>query len=240
MWKDGTGIFKVCPECGESFELVKGMKGQIYCSKKCARTGKPGNRKGKLKQRVIIVCAYCKKEFIALPSSRRIYCCRGCKDSAMVGVPQPYNKKEYPARECPQCHSVFQITRLTIKKKFCSDECYIASITGKIKTLPEIKRELRVRRDARQNHARRVRKRGSGYERFDAIEIYERDNWKCHLCGKKIDRKHKWPHSLSPSLDHIVPISLGGGHLRTNVKAAHLGCNSSKGKRSRQEQLSLL
>ncbi|WP_423797180.1 HNH endonuclease [Mycobacteroides abscessus] len=36
---------------------------------------------------------------------------------------------------------------------------------------------------------------------------------------------------MSASLDHVVPMSLGGDHLSTNVQCAHLKCNMDKGAR---------
>ena len=32
-----------------------------------------------------------------------------------------------------------------------------------------------------------------------------------------------------PTIDHVVPLVLGGKHSWTNVKLAHLSCNSAKG-----------
>jgi len=36
---------------------------------------------------------------------------------------------------------------------------------------------------------------------------------------------------MSVSLDHIVPVSLGGMHSMANVQCAHLFCNLSKNNR---------
>jgi 5-methylcytosine-specific restriction endonuclease McrA len=45
---------------------------------------------------------------------------------------------------------------------------------------------------------------------------------------------------MGPSLDHIVPVSLGGTHTWANVQLAHLRCNVSKGNRPANEQLRLV
>lgn len=34
---------------------------------------------------------------------------------------------------------------------------------------------------------------------------------------------------MSPSIDHVIPLSRGGAHAMGNVQSAHLRCNSSKG-----------
>lgn len=61
--------------------------------------------------------------------------------------------------------------------------------------------------------------------------IYERDGWMCQLCGEPVDPALIFPDRLSATLDHIVPLSLGGTHDPSNVQLAHLGCNSAKGNR---------
>lgn len=63
-------------------------------------------------------------------------------------------------------------------------------------------------------------------ESFDPSEIYARDRFTCRLCGRKLAVGKVAPHPDSPSLDHILPISQGGKHERTNVQAAHFMCNA--------------
>ncbi|WP_158070491.1 HNH endonuclease [Streptomyces luteocolor] len=36
---------------------------------------------------------------------------------------------------------------------------------------------------------------------------------------------------MSPSLDHVIPLSRGGSHRRDNVQLAHLRCNLRKNNR---------
>jgi len=81
------------------------------------------------------------------------------------------------------------------------------------------------------NAARRARKKQAKIERFLVVEIYERDGWICQLCKKKVNKKLRYPDPLSPSLDHIVPISNGGSHTRDNVQLAHYWCNVQMGVR---------
>jgi 5-methylcytosine-specific restriction endonuclease McrA len=77
----------------------------------------------------------------------------------------------------------------------------------------------------RKNHERRARLRNVAVEKFKPSEIFERDNWMCQLCGKRVDKHLKRPNPLSASLDHIVPLSKGGSHSRANTHLAHLTCN---------------
>lgn len=64
--------------------------------------------------------------------------------------------------------------------------------------------------------------------------VYAQSGWTCHLCGKRVSKRLKYPNPKSASLDHIVPLSWrqnSPGHVWGNVALAHLRCNQSKGAR---------
>jgi 5-methylcytosine-specific restriction endonuclease McrA len=86
---------------------------------------------------------------------------------------------------------------------------------------------------------RRARQRGVEAEQIDVLAVYERDGWRCQLCTKLVDRTQTVPRPKAPTIDHIVPVSLGGGHLMVNVQCAHFICNVRKGNRG-TDQLRLL
>lgn len=95
------------------------------------------------------------------------------------------------------------------------------------------------RRDAFQK--RRALKLGASTgEPVILADIAERDRWRCQLCKRAVSRKRRWPDPLSPSMDHIVPLTRGGAHDPSNVQLAHLRCNVSKGNRGGGEQLALI
>ena len=62
-------------------------------------------------------------------------------------------------------------------------------------------------------------------------EIAKRDGYQCGICAGGVDMAIAWPHPMSPSMDHVVPLALGGGHVAENVQLAHLTCNTTKGAR---------
>jgi 5-methylcytosine-specific restriction endonuclease McrA len=70
-------------------------------------------------------------------------------------------------------------------------------------------------------------------EHVDRLTVYERDGWICQICMSPIDRELKFPARMSPSVDHIVPVSHGGDHSYENVRASHLTCNIKRGNRTR-------
>lgn len=59
-------------------------------------------------------------------------------------------------------------------------------------------------------------------------EIFERDGWRCQLCGDPVLPFIKGLHPRQASIDHIVPVSKGGEHVAANLQLAQLGCNSAK------------
>lgn len=63
---------------------------------------------------------------------------------------------------------------------------------------------------------------------FASAEVHERDQWTCGLCQLPVDPGLAWPHPMSASVDHILPLSQGGSHTLANVQCAHLSCNSRK------------
>ena len=63
-------------------------------------------------------------------------------------------------------------------------------------------------------------------------KVIKRDRGICQICGKPVDAgdyKHGKTGNLYPTIDHIIPMSLGGGHVWDNVQLAHMYCNAKKG-----------
>lgn len=93
----------------------------------------------------------------------------------------------------------------------------------------------------RNSAERRARQRGAHIgEPFTRQYIGERDSWQCALCGQGIDPALKWPDPMSQSLEHIIPLALGGEHSKENCTIAHLSCNSRGGTRHAQARARML
>ena len=55
----------------------------------------------------------------------------------------------------------------------------------------------------------------------------------CGICGKPVDMSLKYPHPMSPTIDHIIPVNGPGGlkgHPSSidNLQLAHFSCNRQK------------
>lgn len=174
------------------------------------------------------------------------------------------SKREEAVRVCPQCQERFTPSR-TLAQKFCSKRCsanFHRDSSGKQCSFDDCDRPLRARGMCAMHWRRWARSTGrernpewnerrrANYQKRRALksavpaadivpdEIFERDGWRCGLCGGMIDRSARWPAPESASLDHMVPLSIGGHHVPDNVQAAHLSCNVRKGNRVSADAMS--
>jgi 5-methylcytosine-specific restriction endonuclease McrA len=86
------------------------------------------------------------------------------------------------------------------------------------------KRAYDARRRARVEHL--------DADRITIRALAERDGWTCHLCGETVpDVRHRKgkPKMDGPTIDHRLPLALGGQHTWDNVALAHFICNSRRG-----------
>jgi 5-methylcytosine-specific restriction endonuclease McrA len=78
---------------------------------------------------------------------------------------------------------------------------------------------------------------GVPYTHVPRKAIFERDGWRCQLCGRKVKRRSSRSkstgrlHPRTASLDHIVPLRRGGPHEEANCQCACLECNVRKNAR---------
>jgi 5-methylcytosine-specific restriction endonuclease McrA len=191
-----------------------------------------------------VPCAGCGKPMVggvgSLPAGKRM--CHPCRRTN----PQHLAKKKseaaardrvtYLARKvekvCAQCGEMFQASGETVR--CCSGTCgqLLRNAEGRgigqFKTA-EDREAARQAMWQRKNRRRRALKRRAKSERYDLAEIAERDGFTCGICSTLVDMLLRRPDRWSPTIDHIVPIFVGGDDTRANVQLAHFGCNSRKG-----------
>lgn len=99
------------------------------------------------------------------------------------------------------------------------------------------RRKCRAMHKGRKDtHRHRAKKYGCEYDPGVTLKkLVARDGLECKICGQMCDwDDHSWSKysgPLYPSIDHIVPMSKGGGHVWGNVQVTHIICNSEKGDR---------
>jgi len=182
-----------------------------------ARSRKPLVREGKENRRQAVLpgsaaaCPTCGWSFIVSP--RQVFCSAHCSAVANSGRRSPPKSSPilvHPCRICGRLYVIHGMARAD--KACCSDEC---------------RKMARVDSNRRKN----LKRRGAvaGGVKYTFRYVANRDGWRCHLCGKKVDPNLSRRDPMGGSIDHLLPISPKHGAGRDapeNVKLAHLQCNS--------------
>lgn len=150
--------------------------------------------------------------------------------------------------QCFCCGKKF--LRLRKGQRACSDECASQHREDVRKRAKERARQrprsrpsvraplsavaLAKRRAEKKKHkAMRRARKAIEAENIDPIKVFDRDRWRCHLCGCKTPRRLRGTNEPNaPELDHIVSLADGGSHTWGNVACACRACNGAKGARS--------
>jgi len=122
--------------------------------------------------------------------------------------PAPAEGRTWVQGACASCGDRYVIAD-QLTSRYCSVRC--------------------ARREARRK--RRNLELDAEAKSYNRKQIFERDSWKCQLCGRRARRDAPHGHPLSATIDHIVPLSVGGEDSPSNVQCAHLRCNSRKSNR---------
>ena len=109
---------------------------------------------------------------------------------------------------------------------YCSKEC-------KRKIENRLSKASKRANGISENHRHRARKYGCAYDSSVTLpKLIKFKGLRCGICGGMCDpNDHAWTEymgPMSPTIDHIIPMSKGGGHTWDNVQVAHAICNSYK------------
>lgn len=223
---------RACKSCGKKYVGTK-----MFCSDECKHNSLVRDKKSYSHTCVTCGTEYKNKQYHSK------YCSNECKPitvykSICKQCGRTYNAKykkqifcsvdclgEHNRKRakviCQHCGELFNNTDNRVDRKFCSRDCFLKHIGGKKWDQKSIVSDA--------THIKRAKKLNVKYESIDPIEIFNRDNWTCGLCGKAVNKYTPYPDDMSASLDHIKPLSKGGTHTKDNVQLAHLGCNRRKG-----------
>lgn len=209
-----------CVDCGSTgTRESRDVKGEQRCHPCACRHGwslreVPGRPVSYASSTVAcgMVCAHCGSLFTARSKGKK-HCsdyCSGEARAIALGCRD---------RSCRDCGSHLGYKSLDHLCATCKDLNLKASR----------KRGRAGRDSADKNHRARARKYGVEHESVNRRKVFDRDGWVCGICGDLIFESVKYPDPMCVSLDHVVPLSRGGGHLYSNTQASHLACNIRKG-----------
>lgn len=58
--------------------------------------------------------------------------------------------------------------------------------------------------------------------------VFENHGWVCHICHEPIDPTLPLNDPMVATLDHVIPLVGRGPHVESNLRPAHMMCNSLK------------
>lgn len=215
-----------CAHCGKTFDPfnVKGM----YCSGRCKvkawRAANP--ERYRLQQQKLCAwwAGYCSSCGVAVGGRRKQERCAACA------------KQDELAKTRESWRLAAEATHRAAGRVTSCEECgceFCPLYGSSNATLCQPCRLVRDRRLHRIHKLKRkAAERGVHAERVDPIKVFERDRWRCHLCGCKTPRAKRGTYDDdAPELDHVIPLSKGGPHTYANTACACRRCNREKADR---------
>lgn len=116
-----------------------------------------------------------------------------------------------PSRSCPDCGREIEQPGL-----HRCETCRLAKLNGVYRRNKSIKR---------------AKQYGCIYARVTSRMVIAKHGLTCWICGLSIDPSEAKGTASAFSMDHVVPLSLGGWHDLPNIRPAHHSCNASKSNR---------
>jgi|SRR5688572_3894923 len=163
------------------------------------------------------VCVGCGVKFQGWAHSK--YCSIKCHDVAWALK----QRKRDRVRNCKYCGARFELAYGDLRSSFCSTRC------GK-----------KAHQGSGDTHMERVKRYGVPFERVYKLIVFERDGWRCQICGKDTPRNRRGTrYGNAPELDHRIPISKLGPHTYANTQCACRECNMRKGNKLQVGQIPL-
>jgi 5-methylcytosine-specific restriction endonuclease McrA len=244
--REEEGERLICGECGETFSRKRKGPRPTYCSASCrnAHNRRLADADGRAEQRRRNRESRLAAEREAQGDPRCPYCGEPMSNRRRKQCGSPDCKRQYNADRMRAWQREYRATTgqwYTRAKHGEQQRTQARQVWAKRRAQGIPVGRQRYPDAYRANDAkRRMRRLSSTVERFSHLEVFERDGWVCGVCRRTVDRTLVWPHPLSPTLDHIVPLSEHGEHSRANSRLAHARCNTSRGARGGGEQLLLI
>ena len=106
----------------------------------------------------------------------------------------------------------------------------------------EVYRQSNLEKFRHYARKRKAWKLNNGHEEYTEQQVLDRWGEDCHICFESIDfdasrkvGKNNWEKGFH--IDHLIPLSKGGGDTLSNVRPAHALCNLQKNAKEFKEDL---
>lgn len=218
-----------CARCGTLLTQRQKAAKQRFCSMSCA---KRAEWSGSSSRKPTSVCLQCGEHFVAKWGSGK-FCSREC---AFIGrgraVSTPF-ACVVPWTTCDLCGASF-----VGRARYCSQRCRETKVAWRVfitrcvdcHNLFTHRAPQSIRCDpCRSLHKWRTATRWKKASKLLPF-VAHRDRWVCGICNQPVESRQYRPDDIwSPTVDHVVPISLGGSDEPENLRLAHMICNSVRG-----------
>lgn len=199
---------KTCRKCGTTFiqSYTRGRP-RLYCSQECKQAVAGINRR---KPQERDKCVTCLQPFVAARSDQK-FCSRRCSGIANTRQARIERNQGFDgSRACADCGERFDIDRPRSMRKYCA---------------------LCQRRRKKDTDSRKSQRRRAAGDPVPLSQVVAVRGQRCHICHRKIDLNLSGRQPMGPTIDHILPVSMGGTNDLANLNIAHRVCNLRRGNR---------
>ena len=216
--------FYTCYNCEKPFWKPDAFR-KLYCCPECQKEAYKKKHPKKIKPPKEIYKRYCKwcgAEFETMINNQK-YCCHDCTYQANLKQKRDEWASAYIPRTfiCKECGCEFTTECGDQHSVFCCHSC-------------AEKHERRMEHGTKRHHIymnKFKRKREKLLSKFKETDVdyealYKKDHGVCQICGLPVHPEKGVDNNWDGTIDHIVPLSLGGDHMLSNCQLAHRICNS--------------
>lgn len=217
-----------CLVCGSNFEYMKVGPGRIrrFCTDECRAVAIREHTRAS-KERLSVGIKKNNYPAVVAPARRYEFTCEVCHRAYMA--PKVRGGNKFCSTSCCQTHhsklrKEATLEGLTTRQcRFCGQAFMPIGKHSRFCTV-SCKKTLD---NLNKGHRRRSR---IGTGTVNPYEVFDRDGWRCQLCGINTPRDLRGTTDpRAPELDHVVPLSLGGAHSYENTQCSCRSCNGLKG-----------
>ena len=223
-------IAYTCKYCGKVYHPKSTERNQ-YCSRECSFAGKAKKCVTCGKPIISIQSDYCSDDCKVKPhicmncgiefmgTGTNGYCSDGCRKEMACSKAYNYAKTMHDLnvkpRKCKECGMVFTPEYGAKHRLYCNSGCR--------------EKYMRKKHGPLYKENRKRQMQEAFIERVSFKSVYFRDKGICQICGQPVPYDKTPENPMGATIDHIVPLSKGGRHMRSNCQLAHRLCNSIKG-----------